>query len=189
MPFQAIPAVKVKVVHLYQTPNLIKKSVRLLPFAYFRQIKGRFVVTGVPGSPAVAVRTLTLQLQPGGRLLHLGLLLQAMRRRERGEQEELSSPRSIPPQSGFWPPDGSLAPGKEGPFCGVPTPQVFQEVAQRMRSWLDVLSPVLTQASSSPCTRSSLACSLLCHVSQYPSPPLPIPARPGPLPGFGEERD
>lgn len=90
--------------------------------------------------------TLTLRLQPARRLLHLGLLLQVMRWREWGEPQDLGSPRSNPPPrsppSGIWPPDGSRGQGKEGPFwAGGPDPSGVPGGEQRMRRWLDVLSP------------------------------------------------
>lgn len=130
------------------------------------------------------VCTLTLHLQSGRRPLHLGLLLQVMRRRELGQHEGLSSPRSIPPprspQSDIWPPDGSLGQGKKGPFWGggVPTPQVFPEVC---RGWLDVLSPNSLSSLASVSLRACRlhALPLLAHTTSFVVC-LSIPPHPGP---------
>lgn len=112
-----------------------------------------------------------------------------MRRRKRGEQgeqQERSSPRCIPPprspQSGLWPPDGSLAQGKEGPFCGGPDPlgvpgagwtSCLQTVTQ---PWFQyICEPVVPMHSLVSHTQLPLSCVCQCP---SPSPALPSPPQP-----------
>lgn len=110
------------------------------------------------------VCALTLQLQSGTRLLHLGLLHLGLLL-----QEGLRSPRSIPPQTDIWPPDGSLGEGTEGPFW------VFQGEER---------SPDLVSAGVR--ARRLHANARLSHTHTFPTS-LPSPSQP--RPGFGEEQD